>query len=170
MGEVDPGVRWTIGDVSVEGFEALRLSSWGCHRVFGNSASYVVCYNGIERELLREALGELPCEVELHDSGLEVPLWLRERLAPNLAEGVAWTLAPLHMFDSRHERSLDNDCILWDMPAALCEWLARRDSCLIAEDVRAGCGRPASALTRAHWQHHRPELYERVGLPAPRAV
>jgi hypothetical protein len=271
MGELQLGVRWTIGDVSAEGFEALRLSIWGCHRIFGDAASYAVCFNGIRRELLSEALGALPCQLELHDSTLELPLWLRERLAPNLGQGVAWKFAPLHMFEERHELSLDNDCILWDMPAALREWLARRDSCLIAEDVRAGfgifsqdcggaprnsgirgvpphyplrrvlmellsrhaerlqseldehglqvaamshvrpagvvrldevsicspfpphlqvlgsCGahfvglnarelpwsyygRPASELTREHWQYHLPELYQRVGLPPSAAV
>lgn len=36
------GVRWTIGDVSDEGFEALRLSVWGAFRLFGEDAVYAV--------------------------------------------------------------------------------------------------------------------------------
>ena len=29
------GVRWTTGDASARGFEALRLSLWGAFRLFG---------------------------------------------------------------------------------------------------------------------------------------
>jgi hypothetical protein len=41
------GVRWTVGDASPRGFEALRLSIWGAGRLFGTATTYVVCVNGI---------------------------------------------------------------------------------------------------------------------------
>jgi hypothetical protein len=34
------GIRWTLGDVSAEGFDALRLSILGAHRIFG--ATHVI--------------------------------------------------------------------------------------------------------------------------------
>ena len=37
------GIRWTIGNVSTRGFEALRLSIWGAWKAFGPDAIYVVC-------------------------------------------------------------------------------------------------------------------------------
>jgi hypothetical protein len=41
------GVRWTIGDVSPQGFEALRLSVLGARKVFGPRASYAICMNSV---------------------------------------------------------------------------------------------------------------------------
>lgn len=57
------------------------------------------------------------------------------RLDPGLAEGVAWKLAPPRVFPDRFERSLDNDCILGEMPTAVRAWLERGEGCAIAEDV-----------------------------------
>ncbi len=37
------GIRWTIGNVSMAGFDALRLSIVGAARCFGASAEYAVC-------------------------------------------------------------------------------------------------------------------------------
>ena len=36
------GVRWTIGDVSDAGFEALRYSIWSMWKLFGDNAKYAV--------------------------------------------------------------------------------------------------------------------------------
>lgn len=58
-----------------------------------------------------------------------------------MAEGVGWKLAPMRVFEEGCELALDNDCILWDRPAALAAWLeGEPDTCLIAEDVRACFG------------------------------
>jgi hypothetical protein len=59
-----------------------------------------------------------------------------------MAEGVAWKLAPLRIFPQRWEISLDNDCILWDLPDGMRDWLADGDKrrCLLAEDARAMYG------------------------------
>jgi hypothetical protein len=48
-------------------------------------------------------------------------------------------MAPLRCFPDRHEISLDNDCILWEMPPSLRAWLSAPsapDECLMAQDVR----------------------------------
>jgi hypothetical protein len=56
-----------------------------------------------------------------------------------MAEGVAWKLAPMRVFPDRWEISLDNDCILWEMPEAMRRWLevGAAQQCLLAEDARA---------------------------------
>jgi hypothetical protein len=132
------GVRWTIGDVSDEGIEGLRLSIWGAWRLFERGTSYAVCYNTISLDRLRASLGAMPCEVLWHDSARDVPSFLRAHFDATMAEGVGWKFAPLHMFPDRHELSLDNDCILWSMPAAVRLWLEQPEPprCVIAEDVR----------------------------------
>lgn len=139
------GIRWTIGDVSLEGFEALRLSVWGAHRVFGDAAAYAICVNSIPLDIAKERTGSLPARNIWHETTGEVPSFMRPYLDGGMAQGAGWKLAPLRVFDDRHELSLDNDCILWALPEALRRWLEARDGrCLLAEDVRACFGRFAN--------------------------
>jgi hypothetical protein len=89
----------------------------------------------------RARVGDVPAIVEWYDNSRDVPALLRPHLDGGMAEGVAWKLAPVRMFPDRHELSLDNDCILWDLPDALARWLSRGDECLLAEDVVRAFGR-----------------------------
>jgi hypothetical protein len=59
-----------------------------------------------------------------------------------MAEGVGWKFAPLRLFPGHFELSLDNDCILWELPEAIRQWLAACDEhrCVLAEDVRPALG------------------------------
>jgi hypothetical protein len=41
-------VRWTIGNVRMQGFEALRLSVACAMHLFGPGAKYVVCVNTLD--------------------------------------------------------------------------------------------------------------------------
>jgi hypothetical protein len=136
------GVRWTIGDVSPRGFEALRLSVLGAFSLFGLDARYGVCVNTIPPAEARIRCGEFPFEVEWHDATFDVPEFLRAHFDGAMAEGVGWKLAPMRYFTDMKELALDNDCILWDMPAAIREWLATEDyvTCVVAEDVAACFG------------------------------
>ncbi|MDB6105054.1 MAG: hypothetical protein JWO52_5053 [Gammaproteobacteria bacterium] len=131
------GIRWTIGDVSAEGFEALRLSVWGASRVFGTDAAYAVCVNSVPMTQARQKTGDLPPGVVwIETDAYGLPEWLRSHLDRNMAEGVGWKFAPIRVFPDRYEIALDNDCILWDMPAALRVALEREQKrCLLAEDV-----------------------------------
>ncbi|MCU1336305.1 MAG: hypothetical protein JWO19_1886 [Bryobacterales bacterium] len=130
-------IRWTIGDVSSRGFDALGLSIAGARAVFGPRQRYVVCVNTIDPESARARLGRLANYVEWHDSTGEIPPWIVSRLDPNMAEGVAWKFAPVPVVPESHVLSLDNDVILWRLPSAIREWLTDGDSLLIAEDVWA---------------------------------
>ncbi len=143
------GVRWTIGDVSARGFEALKLSLWGVHRLLGARAAMVVCVNTVSVEEAARRASPLPPGVRLERAAREhLPSLLHGRIDDGLAEGVAWKLAPLHRFPDRHELALDNDVILWSIPDALAAFLDGDDAgddangaCLLAEDVRACFGR-----------------------------
>ena len=141
------GIRWTIGNVSDRGFEALRLSAWGAWQVFGPDAHYVVCVNTVPLAQARERTGPVPDAIGWHGADTDLPQFLRDVLGTGMAEGVGWKLAPLRCFPDRHELSLDNDCILWALPPSVVHWLdtARRDNaCLMAEDVRACYGQFAA--------------------------
>jgi hypothetical protein len=140
------GVRWTLGDVSERGFEALRLSIWGAWRLFGPEAQYAVCVNTIALDRARAQTGDLPEGVLWHDATREIPRFLKAHFDEGMAEGVGWKFAPLRFFPDRFELSLDNDCILWEVPAAIRDWLEEADPqrCVAAEDVLACFGQFAS--------------------------
>lgn len=134
-------VRWTVGDVSRRGFEALRLSVWGATRIFGTSARYVICVNSLSLDVVRRRVGSLPPGVEWRDVTGEIWREIDLFLGPGMAEGVAWKFAPLRICPDSFELALDNDCILWKMPDAVDRWLRSGDVCLLAEDVRACFGK-----------------------------
>lgn len=131
-------VRWTIGDVSPWGFEALRLSLWGAWKVFGPDARYVVCVNSLPRERAQSLTGAAPPGVEWRDASGELPEFLRRHLDANLAEGMGWKFAPLRVAPDAYELALDNDCILWAPPRAIRAWFepGNERRAVLAEDVR----------------------------------
>jgi hypothetical protein len=136
------GVRWTIGDVSDVGFEALRLSIWSAWNLFGKGAHYAVCVNIVPLPLAVARTGELPCGVKWLQASDVVPRWLRPYIGPEMAEGTAWKFAPVRVFPTLHELSLDNDVIFWALPQSMKEWLqcGKASSCLMAADVQSALG------------------------------
>jgi len=137
-------VRWTLGDVSRFGFDALRLSIWGARRLFGDDATYTVCVNSISVEQAQALTGDVPPGIRWRDVSRELSNVVAPHLDHGMAEGVGWKFAPLRLHRDCHELALDNDCILWETPPVMREWLARQRVCLVAEDVRPGFGQFAS--------------------------
>jgi hypothetical protein len=133
-------IRWTIGDVSDRGFEALALSILGARAVFGPAARYVVCVNTITVGEARQRVGAAAARVEWRDSTREAPPWLFRHVDYQMAEGVAWKFAPIHLFRDCHTLSLDNDVILWRLPDSVRRWMNDGDSLLTAEDVKSCYG------------------------------
>jgi len=134
------GIRWTIGDVSARGFEALRLSIWGAFRAFHEEARMAVVVNSLAVEEARRRTGAVPAKVQWLPAG-SPPEVLSGFLNEEMAEGVAWKLAPLRIFPELYELSLDNDCILWTVPPAILAWISeKKPRCLIAADVKLALG------------------------------
>ena len=119
-------IRWTIGNVSRQGWEALRLSIWGAWRLFGEDAIYVVCVNSISLDDARRHCGQVPDLVGWRDVTGEFPSWMRPYLDNAMAEGVGWKLAPIRLFPDMRELSLDNDCILVEHPERVAAMAAAR--------------------------------------------
>jgi hypothetical protein len=134
-------VRWTIGDVCPRGFEMLRLSIACAHRLFGDEAQYVVCVNSMPWTLACERTGTLPHPVEWREvTHADVSPILLRYVDANLLEGMGWKLVPLRTHCGLYELALDNDCILWDIPKALSQWLGCKNATLFAEDVERCLG------------------------------
>jgi hypothetical protein len=139
------GVRWTIGDVSEQGFEALRLSVLGARKTFGPQAAYAICVNTIALARAQQLTGELPPEVVWIDATGLLPRWLYPYFDEGMAQGVGWKFAPLRVFPDRYELALDNDCILWEVPRAIQIALAAQpQSCVLAQDTSTYLGQFAA--------------------------
>jgi hypothetical protein len=138
------GIRWTIGDVTDGGFEALRLSIEGAGRVFPGCTRMAVYVNTISIAEAQRRCGaleeEVRAKVDWIDAGASAPAWLAPYLDEGFAQGVAWKLIPLQAFPDLHELALDNDVILWRLPDAIARWLEDDGAILVAEDVRACFG------------------------------
>src|SRR5579884_3541652 len=108
---------------------------------------YAVCVNTIPVPQARKCTGDVPEAVQWLDSNALVPHWLRPHVDAEMAEGVAWKLAPVRVFPESYEISLDNDVILWAIPQAMEQWLQSPDlrSCLLAGDLRPALGQFAAA-------------------------
>lgn len=134
-------VRWTVGDVSVAGFEALRLSTHGARRIFGPAARYVVCVNTVPLDRAQALTGPVPPEIQWLDATDALSPLIAEHSDASRAEGVGWKFAPARLALDRPELHLDNDCILWSLPTALAAWLSDgAGRCLLAEDVATMLG------------------------------
>ncbi|MBI3926165.1 MAG: hypothetical protein HY319_11535 [Armatimonadetes bacterium] len=118
-------LRWTIGDVSSRGQEALRLSIWGAWKLFGPAADYLVCVHTLPVELVRARTRPIPPGIQ----------WLP------CGGGTPWELEPPRYYPDRHEICIANNLILWEMPATLKDWLDQRTRCLLTEDIWACYGR-----------------------------
>ncbi len=129
-------VRWTIGDVSLEGFEILANSIIG--------ARYIVAVNTIDIETAHAWTGAASSLAEWRDCTNLLPEWVHDRIDQGMAEGVAWKFVPVRFCEDQHVLSLDNDVVLWGMPESIRLWLRDGNSLLIAEDVKCRYGAFAS--------------------------
>jgi hypothetical protein len=137
-------IRWTIGDVAPEGFEALRLSLWGAERIFAPEAAFHVCVNTLEPTEARRRIGNVPGRVQWHAIERRIPMVLEPFLDDAMSEGTAWKFIPLLLDPSAKELAIDNDLILWALPPALRQWLEDPNGRLIAADVTPAHGQFAA--------------------------
>lgn len=129
------------------GFESLHLSLWGAWKVFGSAAEYWVAVNTIAPEDVAERIAP-PMPLRWCHSVAPVP-WLGAYLDDGMADGVAWKLTPVRVAPGCPELALDNDVVLWALPAAVARWLSEPASFLLAADVSPAFGRFSPLCGRA---------------------
>jgi hypothetical protein len=100
-------VRWTLGNVSDQGFDCLRLSIKKMMGMYGTEKfDYFLCHNNVPKS----RLDLIHKDVELLDQGrftesLPIP--------PSNKFGVSWKLYPPRIDMDRNEIFMDNDLILY---------------------------------------------------------
>lgn len=134
-------VRWTIGgNLRDRAFEMLRLSITCAARLFGPEAHLLVCVNNLSLAEARARTGTLPLTPEWHAAAhAELDPVLCPYFDHTLIDGMGWKLVPLRTYPQKYELALDNDCILWDLPAGMRAWLSEGGA-LFAEDVERYLG------------------------------
>jgi hypothetical protein len=130
-----------VGDVSPAGFEALRLSIWGAHRLFDRRAALCVGVNTIGLAEAKARTGPVPDRTVWRRIERRVPEVLRDFLDAGMSEGTGWKLIPLVLEPGIRELALDNDLILWELPDALRRWIDQPGRPLFAADVTPAHGR-----------------------------
>jgi len=100
-----PLVRWTVGPVSRDGFNVLRESIRLFCRLY-EDADKVVCFNNLDKAILRSKLRNLPVRLfEVRHDPSEIEYKPRNEI---------WKLYPPRMEINTHELVLDNDLIIMD--------------------------------------------------------
>jgi hypothetical protein len=133
-------VRWTIGDVADEGFEALRLSLWGADRLFPPEAGFHICVNTISVYEAKLRTGEVPGRVQWRHVQRELPSVLEPFVDGAMSEGTAWKFIPLLLDPDVRELAIDNDLLLWELPLAIRSWMDDPEGTLVAADVTPAHG------------------------------
>lgn len=138
-------LRWTIGKVRPRGFEMLRLALCCAFQLFGEQPEYIVSVNSLAVEEAQARTGVLPSALAVKvrwrlSTRDDIPEILRAAFSDDVIEGMGWKLVPLRLAPERWELALDNDCILYGIPAGLRSWLSTPGSALFAEDVDRALG------------------------------
>ncbi len=113
-----------------------------CGSCSAGNARYAVPVNTVLSARQSSKRAKIPGEVQWINSNELVPRWLRSHTNAEMAEGVAWKLAPVRICPTLYELSLDNDVVLWEIPRVVGQWLMSptRDVCLLAADLRPALG------------------------------
>lgn len=116
-------IRWTIGDVSRQGFDCLKKSVSKMIEMYGTSDfEYFVCYNGIpESKIQIRERNVVLLKQEAFCDSLPIP-----------PHGPSWKLYPPRIDILKNEIFIDNDIVLHKK----IDLNERQDFCFISEAVR----------------------------------
>lgn len=98
-------VRWTIGNVSSEGFECLEKSVSNFIKLYGDQFDYFICYNNIKEEKLKWSRDLKINLINQHDHIDSI------NITP-VGHNPCWKLYPPRINKNAYEIFIDNDLIL----------------------------------------------------------
>ena len=123
-------IRWTLGDVSDQGFACLRHSVRRIIDMYGSKEfEYFICYNGISNKKIdiRQKNVELLDQSQYINS---LPI------QPSNKFGVCWKLYPPRLDSRKREIFIDNDIILHKK----IEFEHWKNGCFISEAIKRSYG------------------------------
>ena len=120
-----PIVRWTIGDVSENGFICLEHSIRNFIKNYENKFNYYVCYNTINEKKLNY-VKKYPVKL-LNQNNYVKELKIKPKNHP------CWKLFPPRININTHEIFIDNDLVLYEKLPLINKFLKNNDVLIITE-------------------------------------
>lgn len=120
-----PIVRWTIGDVSENGFICLEHSIKNFIKNYENKFDYYVCYNTIDEKKLNY-IKKYPVKL-LNQNNYVKELKIKPKNHP------CWKLFPPRINIHTHEIFIDNDLILYEKLPLINKFLKNNNMLIISE-------------------------------------
>jgi hypothetical protein len=122
---VKPIIRWTIGDVSKNGFICLESSIKNFIKNYKNKFDYYVCYNTINEKKLNY-IRKYPVKL-LNQHDYVDELKIKPKNHP------CWKLFPPRININTHEIFIDNDLVLYEKLPLINRFLKNNDMLIITQ-------------------------------------
>lgn len=123
-------IRWTVGDVSDQGFDCLRHSIKRIVDMYGSKDfEYFVCYNGSSKKKI-DIRQKNVALIDQEQFANSLPIH------PSNKFGVCWKLYPPRLDSSKFEIFIDNDVVL-HKKIEFEDW---QDGCFISEAIKRSYG------------------------------
>lgn len=120
-------VRWTVGPVSQQGFDCLKLSVKKLQKIIGKKALYVICHNNLTTSEI-EKLPKVDCLIDQKEYAGTCP--------PPNHFNPGWKLYPPRLDLNSQEILLDNDLIVYRLPSAVEKFLDGAEQIIVTEAFR----------------------------------
>lgn len=128
-----PILRWTVGNVSDEGIECLKLSiKWIC-KIYGDTFDYYLCHNNIDLDKLNWIKNTSIKLLNQHD-------YVSDLNINPMNNNPCWKLYPPRIDINRHEIFIDNDLIIYKRLPVIDKFLERNNLLFITEAIRRSNG------------------------------
>jgi len=135
-----PIVRWTIGDVSKEGFLILHYSIKSFIDLYKDQFDYFVCYNNIEESKLSK-IKKFPVTF------INQINYINEIKIKPILNNPCWKLYPPRLDLKRHEIFVDNDLIVYKKIPVIDKFLKEKDLLFISEAIMRSYGNFSDYIT-----------------------
>ena len=128
-----PIVRWTIGDVSKEGFVTLYHSVKNFINLYKDNFEYFICYNNITEKQLNIVKNFPIVFINQHN-------YINELKLNPICGNPCWKLYPPRLDLNRHEIFIDNDLIIYKKIPIIDNFLNKNNLLFISEAIMRSYG------------------------------
>jgi hypothetical protein len=128
-----PILRWTIGQVSTEGMECLKISVHNIVKLYKDQFQLFICYNNIEKNELnwtKKYPIELLCQ---HD-------YVSDLKIKPIPQNPCWKLYPARIDLDLHEMFIDNDLLIYEKIPTIDNFLKSNNLLFMTQAIKRSYG------------------------------